>query len=280
MKNKFISKQSNEILTYFNEQGIQCFDYEQAKKALPKSKDSTLRELLRDMTRRGLLMRVKRGLYYVIPYEQDPENFMPDWHLLAGHLVNGADYYIGYYSALQIHNLITQPSLKEQIVVSEQLKPAILKVKETDFQFIYHNKQHFFGAKKVWIDNFNKVICSDLEKTIVDCLFKPDYSGYSLEEILVEKLRSVMQRMQARDFYDIWYLLEFHGLELNFYRNEFIAKCENKEVESSDFFNKLEQRLPQYKARWQKSMKDQIKDLPEFEQVERELVRHLKNLEL
>jgi len=181
MRNKFISKQSNEILTYFNEQEILCFDYEQAKKALPNSKDSALRELLRDMTRRGLLMRIKRGLYHVIPYEQAPEDYMPDWHLLAKHLVNGADYYIGYYSALQIHNLITQPSLKEQIVVSEQLKPAILKVKNTDFQFIYHNYQHFFGAKKIWIDNFNKVICSDLEKTIVDCLFKPDYSGGIVE---------------------------------------------------------------------------------------------------
>jgi predicted transcriptional regulator of viral defense system len=179
--NKFISKKSNEILTYFNEQDIKCFDYEQAKKALPKSKDSALRELLRDMTRRGLLMRVKRGLYYVIPYEQDPENFMPDWHLLAGHLVNGVNYYIGYYSALQIHNLITQPSLKEQIVVAEQLKPSTLKVKNTNFQFIYHNEQHFFGAKKIWIDNFNKVICSDLEKTIVDCLFKPDYAGGIVE---------------------------------------------------------------------------------------------------
>ena len=103
---------------------------------------------------------------------------------------------------------------------------------------------------------------------------------YSLEEILVEKLRSIMQRMQARDFYDIWYLLEVHGLDLAFYRNEFVAKCESKDVNPSDFFKKLEQRLPQYKARWQKSMKDQIKDIPEFEQVERELMRHLKSLEL
>ena len=37
-----------------------------------------------------------------------------------------------------------------------------------------------------------------------------DYSMscYTLEEILVEKMRSVIQRMIARDFYDIWYLLE------------------------------------------------------------------------
>ena len=32
---------------------------------------------------------------------------------------------------------------------------------------------------------------------------------HSLEEVLVEKLRFVMQRMQARDFYDIWYLPDF-----------------------------------------------------------------------
>lgn len=104
--------------------------------------------------------------------------------------------------------------------------------------------------------------------------------SYSLEEILVEKLRSVIQRMQARDFYDIWHLLEINGLNLEFYINEFIAKCESKDVKPSDFFKKLNQRLPQYKARWQKSMKDQIQDLPDFEKVEREVMRHLRKLEI
>lgn len=181
MINKYISKQSNKLLTFFNEEDKNCFDFELAKKALPKSNDSALRELLSDMTRRGLLMRVKRGLYYVIPYEQNPESFMPDWHLLVEHLVQDANYYIGYYSALQIHNLITQPSLKEQIVVAKQIRPSTIKIKEIPFQFIFHNEKHFFGIKKIWIDNFHKVICSDLEKTIIDCLFKPDYAGGIIE---------------------------------------------------------------------------------------------------
>jgi len=133
------------------------------------------------MTKRGLLMRLKEGVYYIIPYEQNAENFMPDWHLIAEHLVNDAEHYIGYYSALQIHNLITQPSLKEQIVVSKQIRPSEIKIKEVPFQFIYHNHKHFFGAKKIWIDSFNKVLCSDLEKTLIDCLFKPDYAGGIVE---------------------------------------------------------------------------------------------------
>lgn len=103
---------------------------------------------------------------------------------------------------------------------------------------------------------------------------------YTLEEVLVEKLRSVMQRMQARDFYDIWYLLEIHRMEIGFYINEFRIKCKNKEVNPSNFLKKLEQRLPQYKGRWQKSMADQIKNLPDFDQVAREVMRHLKKFEL
>jgi predicted transcriptional regulator of viral defense system len=77
---------------------------------------------------------------------------------------------------LQIHNLTTQPNLKEQIVVNLQIKPSTLFVKEIPFQFIYHNEKHFFGNKKMWIDSFNRVQCSDLEKTIIDCLFNPEYA--------------------------------------------------------------------------------------------------------
>jgi predicted transcriptional regulator of viral defense system len=181
MINKHISTQSNKLLSYFNGLSTNCFDYTLAHKALPDSNASAVRELLSDMTKRGLLMRLKAGVYCVIPYEQNAETFMPDWHLTAAHLTNGANYYIGYYSALQIHNLITQPSLKEQIVVAKQIRPSELKIKDVPFQFIYHNEKHFFGAKKTWIDSFNKVLCSDLEKTFIDCLFKPDYTGGIVE---------------------------------------------------------------------------------------------------
>ncbi len=181
MKHKSISTQSGELLAFFNELGKPCFNYAEAFEAIPNSKDGTVKKLLSDMTKRGLLMRLKGGVYYIIPYEQDAESFVPDWHLLAEYLVSGADHYIGYYSALQIHNLITQPSLKEQIVVSKQILPSKIKIKNVPFQFIYHNEKHFFGAKKIWIDNFNKVSCSDLEKTFIDSLFKPEYAGGIVE---------------------------------------------------------------------------------------------------
>jgi predicted nucleotidyltransferase component of viral defense system len=103
---------------------------------------------------------------------------------------------------------------------------------------------------------------------------------YSLEEVLVEKMRSVMQRMQARDFYDIWYLLEKQDMNVDFYLNEFEAKCKSKDLMHTNFPKKLTERLPLYKSRWQSSMSEQIKDLPDFDQVEREVRKHMKKLKL
>lgn len=103
---------------------------------------------------------------------------------------------------------------------------------------------------------------------------------YPLEEILVEKMRSVIQRMQARDFYDIWFLLEQHGMDIAFHMKEFEQKCASKNLKAADFHKKLSERLAQYKSRWQRSMNEQIKDLPSFEKVDREVQRHLKKLKI
>lgn len=207
MKHKYISTQSNELLSYFNDKGKVCFDSKTALKAFPEAKESTVRELLSDMTKRGLLMRIKDGVYYIIPYEENSENFMPDWHLIVKYLVKDAKHYIGYYSALQIHNLITQPSLKEQIVVAKQIRPSEIKIKDVTFQFIYHNEIHFFGEKKTWIDNFNKVNCSDIEKTIIDCLFKPDYAGG-----IVEVARAIYSTKEKLDYIKLLdYTIKFNS---------------------------------------------------------------------
>ena len=109
---------------------------------------------------------------------------------------------------------------------------------------------------------------SDLQRHSLLC--------YTLEEILVEKLRSVMQRMQARDVYDIWYLLSAEEMDPAFLVGEFREKCIAKELIPAEFHRKLSERLPQYKGRWSGSLKYQIRDLPDFEQVEREVMRSLK----
>jgi predicted nucleotidyltransferase component of viral defense system len=165
---------------------------------------------------------------------------------------------------------------------------------------IISNNEHEDGGINFYISYIgplggqgsNKKIKIDISRSeilVFEPIFKnvfTDYSDleehkllcYQLEEVLVEKMRSVMQRMQARDFYDIWYLLEIHEMDIEFFINEFKAKCESKGLKTNDFLKKLTERLPQYKGRWQSSLKEQIKDLPNFEQIEREVLRHIKKL--
>ena len=57
------------------------------------------------------------------------------------------------------------------------MKPSIQKVKDVTFQFIYHNEKHFFGQKKTWINSHDKVWYSDLEKTLIDCLYNRTMPG-------------------------------------------------------------------------------------------------------
>jgi len=178
---KTLSSQSAELVKHFADLNQPSFTLQKAADFLHQSSRDAVKKLMRDMIKRGLLLRLKDGVYWAIPYNQDAATYFPDPHQVAGYLVNGAGFYIGYYSALELHSLITQPSLREQVVVNKQIKPSLLKVKDHKFQFIYHNSNHFFGVKDTWIDSFNKVPCSDLEKTFVDCLFKPDYAGGTTE---------------------------------------------------------------------------------------------------
>ncbi len=211
MKHKNISQRSGELLAYFNENSKPCFTIEDARKVLTQTKKGAVLELLSDMSHRGLLLRIKQGVYYIIPYEQDPKSFMPDWHLLAKYIVGDAKYYIGYFSAMQIHSLITQPALKEQIVVNKQIKPSSIEIKGVTFQFIYHNEKHFFGNKKSWVDSFNKVECSDLEKTFIDALFKPEYAGGITE--ITKALHKCKDKLDYTKLLE--YALKFDSIAVN-----------------------------------------------------------------
>lgn len=224
MKHKNIPPKAGKLLLHFHQKQQECFDFSEARDAFSESQTGALKELLSDMVRRGLLLRLKKGLYYIIPFEADSETYLPDWHTIATLFVKDTDHYIGYYSALQIHGLITQPSLHEQVVVSKQVQPTQIHLRGVNFQFITHSPSHFFGFKKIWVDNFTQVLCSDLEKTLIDCLFRPDYAGgvteiakaiyISRDEIQYDTLLQYALKFSSQAVIKrLGFLLELLGLE-------------------------------------------------------------------
>jgi predicted transcriptional regulator of viral defense system len=195
MESKNISYRSSALLSHFHQKSKDFFSKKEAIEALAPASEGAVGQLLSDMVRRGLLLRLKSGLYHIIPYEEDPATWFPNWHLVADRLAEGMEYYLGYNTALQIHGLTTQPYYVEQIVVSRQMRPARTTVKDVEFQFIFHNAQHFFGFEKTWIDDYHRLPVSTLEKTLIDCLYKPDYAGG-----IVEVAKAVFQARDTLDF--------------------------------------------------------------------------------
>ena len=177
---KHITATAATILAKMNEQGCSWFTTNQIYRLCPEILQGTLRSQIKRMCDAGLLLRLKKDTYWIIPYEMDSATYMPSWHLLAEPMA-ASEHYIGFYSALQLHGLITQPSLKEQVVVNRNRNQYTAIVRNTEFQFIKLADERFFGFKRMWIDDYNKALCSDLEKTFVDCLFLPHYAGGIIE---------------------------------------------------------------------------------------------------
>ena len=152
-------------------------------------------------------------------------------------------------------------------------------------------KIQFVGLKGT--KNTVTVDCSPNE-LIVDepqerVLFNPYYAKrismptYTLDEILAEKLRSMIQRTRVRDFYDVWYLLTKKKNELDMKKiaDIFHKKVKYKKIEFRGKEQLIDkERLEQAKAYYTMQLAHQIRGLLPFDKMSEELRKEINALEL
>lgn len=121
---------------------------------------------------------------------------------------------------------------------------------------------------------------------------KAKIKTYSLEEIVAEKLRAILQnldmlkrrgwaRTRARDYYDLWSILSTYKDDMDF--TEFISflqnKCATRNVVFTgpeDFFDV--EMLALVEADWNQSLEHLVPNLPDSESVIRELRAQITDL--
>jgi predicted transcriptional regulator of viral defense system len=170
-----------DIIKRFSGNDQNCFSFQDIIDEYPDTDKIYLSKVLSGMIEKGMLIKLSRNIYHIVPFSEDSSSYMPDWHLVAKYLMKGKDYYIAYYSAMQIHGLIIQPSLREFIATNRQVIPSTRKIKDVEFQFVTQKASKFFGFKNTWISQHEKVMVSELEKTIVDAVSKPHLCGGMIE---------------------------------------------------------------------------------------------------
>jgi predicted nucleotidyltransferase component of viral defense system len=105
---------------------------------------------------------------------------------------------------------------------------------------------------------------------------------YSIEEILSEKLRALIQRNrgEARDYFDLWYIKNnVSNIDWVMVKEVFFKKCAFKDIEFTSFNQFfLEERIRQVHITWDKRLKHQLPFQIEKEIVISELYDFLNTL--
>ena len=123
-----------------------------------------------------------------------------------------------------------------------------------------------------------------VEDTAVRTLLRryPDQSEaqiivYTLGEIAAEKLRCVIQRLQARDLFDLNELFVVNGITAEEVWASFERKARHKQIDPSRFQERFEMRIPQWRAAWDAEMAEHLAGEPDrFDTVERAVRRALR----
>lgn len=102
---------------------------------------------------------------------------------------------------------------------------------------------------------------------------------YPLGEIIAEKMRSLVQRTMPRDVYDIWYLFDVENGDIEDYIYDFRRKAESKNLKPEDFVKTVQNKKEIFKKQWDQHLANQIRDIPDFEDVWRRLGKHWKKFD-
>jgi predicted nucleotidyltransferase component of viral defense system len=100
---------------------------------------------------------------------------------------------------------------------------------------------------------------------------------YTLSEVAAEKLRCVIQRLQARDLFDLHELFVANDLDVEEIWPVFERKASRKHRDPGQFHEAFERRIAGWRERWESEMHEHLAgDPPEFKAVERAVRRALR----
>lgn len=186
-------------------------------------KATSARSFVRKLVNRGVAARLRSGLFTLVPFELGREReYLGNPYVVARELMGGKAYYVSHASAMEIHRMVTQPQLLVYVTSPMPMRGRV--VLGMEFRFVRCKPSHFFGTSEHWVEKQEKVVVSDLERTILDSLKQPEYSGGFTEvakgfwmrraDVNVPKLVEYALRLDiGAVIRRLGYLLEAYGVE-------------------------------------------------------------------
>jgi predicted transcriptional regulator of viral defense system len=134
--------------------------------------------LLSRLENRGWIERIEKGKYLIIPLGAEKGKYTLNEFILGSLLVN--PYCIAYWSALIHYGYTEQIPQTVFIQSTSRKKKQEIEIFGIRYRIIRLKKDKFFGMRQEWIED-TQVNITDKEKTLVDCLDKPQFCGGIIE---------------------------------------------------------------------------------------------------
>jgi predicted transcriptional regulator of viral defense system len=137
---------------------------------------ASARSLVRKLVDRGVAARLRPGLYGLVPFELGrSREYLGNPYVVARELMDGKVHYLSHASAMDIHGMVTQPQLVVYVTSPAPVRSrAVLGM---DFRFVRCRRSDVFGTVEHWVEKQERVVVSDVERTVVDGLKQPEYCG-------------------------------------------------------------------------------------------------------
>lgn len=153
---------------------LEAFNLEDAQKVVGSAENAKV--LLNKYIKKGLVKRVRRDLYCAVHLEN--REATADRYLIGSKINESA--YLTYHSAFELHGLSHQVGFVVYVASDSKI---------SDFVYEGVSYKYVGRGRRTGVTNYrlnSKIKLTDLERTVVDSMDRPDYCGglHELDEIL------------------------------------------------------------------------------------------------
>lgn len=170
---KTLGPKSAKLINLLLEKGQDIFTLNDAYEIYDKGKEETT-NLLHYLVQRKVIARIKPGVFIILKAGLETTQ-LSNWPMIARALAGQNQYFISHYSAMRLHGMTTHPL--NQIFISFPKKRNKRLIQNTTYQFIYTKPERFWGIMDFWVTKHEKIHVSDLERTLLDALERPELCG-------------------------------------------------------------------------------------------------------
>ena len=218
---KTLGRRAAQLFTELNEQRRTTFTLSDVQ-AITHLSASSARNLVHKAQQRGLVTRLKPGLYNLVPFELGrATEHIGSPYLIAREVAGNARYFLSHGTALELHRMLTQPNLIIYVSCTRRIRPQTIGGYE--YRFVLVTEAQMFGIAEHWVTKDQSVMISDMERTIIDSLRRPDLAGGITEiakglwmkrdSLNIERLIDYALRLDVGAvFRRLGYLLERNGM--------------------------------------------------------------------